>query len=628
MVGNAVSTAFGGLLALAIAGIKSSNHYSPWRWIFIIEGCMTIGITVLAYPFLCDWPTTAKWLTSTEKDILAAKIRGQGMIGRMDTLNKKALIRIFLDWKMYVVVAIFAPTIINQFKAGQSPRHVQALVIPIFAAASVACLTTAFASDKLKHRSAFALLGYVMSAVGAGILMNQSHVSIHVKYGALFFMGCGAYICLPMLWTMLVNNVSGSYKTGIAIGIEVGIGNFGGIASALPIHIAIVGGGIGGCILGVALSKLPHITFTIYEARSAFGEIGAGLGFGANSHNAMSLISPAIWEGYKSRASFNGWPEKENVWFDFSVGEKGENEGKRIIEVIMPGAMTQSTAHRAHFLEELLKLLPERCSEFNKKLVDVDQSGERAICKFADGAEAEADAVVGCDGIKSACRTLVFEKELASPVFTQKVAYRGLVPMKIAEEAIGKEKANNRQMYLGHRGHVLTFPVAKGALMNVVAFHSSQSDTGWGEAVTKIMELTQAPDVWAIFDHPPVPTFHKERLCLLGDAAHATSPHFGQGAGMAIEDAYVLSNLLGACTSALDITKAFDAYDSVRIPRALKVTELSREQGKRLDMEGTTEGDDLEKIAEDLNTTVRWIWNEDLEAHLALAMKNFKDSKV
>lgn len=72
-----------------------------------------------------------------------------------------------------------------------------------------------------------------MSAVGAGILMNQSHVSIHVKYGALFFMGCGAYICLPMLWTMLVNNVSGSYKTGIAIGIEVGIGNFGGIASAL-----------------------------------------------------------------------------------------------------------------------------------------------------------------------------------------------------------------------------------------------------------------------------------------------------------------------------------------------------------------------------------------------------------
>ncbi len=81
--------------------------------------------------------------------------------------------------------------------------------------------------------------------------------------------------------------------------------------------------------------------------------------------------------------------------------------------------------------------------------------------------------------------------------------------MKIAEETIGAEMAWNRQMYLGHGGHILTFPVAKGALMNVVAFHSSQSDTwegdwvqplqkenlqrdfvGWGEKVTKIMEVS------------------------------------------------------------------------------------------------------------------------------------------
>jgi salicylate hydroxylase len=47
--------------------------------------------------------------------------------------------------------------------------------------------------------------------------------------------------------------------------------------------------------------------------------------------------------------------------------------------------------------------------------------------------------------------------------------------MKVAEEAIGAEKANNRQMYLGHDGHMLTFPVSNGALMNVVAFHSKES---------------------------------------------------------------------------------------------------------------------------------------------------------
>ncbi|KAF4634790.1 hypothetical protein G7Y89_g3316 [Cudoniella acicularis] len=321
--------------------------------------------------------------------------------------------------------------------------------------------------------------------------------------------------------------------------------------SLKPCHIAIIGGGIGGCILGVALSKYPHITFTIYESRPTIGEIGAGLGFGANSHRAMSLISPAIWESYKTRASFNGWAEKENVWFDFTVGEK------------------------------------ENCAEFNKKLVDVDQSKGKVVCKFADRTEAEADVVVGCNGIKSACRSLVFDnqKELVALVFTQKVAYRGLMPMEVAEEVLGKDKANNRQMYLGHGGHVLTFPVGK------------------------------------------VPTFHKERLCLLGDAAHATSPHYGQESGMAIEDAYVLSNLFSACSSSSDILRVPNAYDFVRVPRALRVTELSREQGKILDMGGDTAGDDLEKIAEELNTTVRWMWNEDLEAYLALAMENFKERR-
>ena len=135
--------------------------------------------------------------------------------------------------------------------------------------------------------------------------------------------------------------------------------------------------------------------------------------------------------------------------------------------------------------------------------------------------------------------------------------------------------------------------------------------------------------MWAIFDSPQVRTFHKGRLCLLGDSAHATSPHYGQGAGMAVEDAYVLASLLAACASPSDIIHAFDAYDYVRVPRALRVTSMSREHGKVMDMEGDAIGDDLEKLAEELDSTVRWIWNEDLEAHLGKAMKKFQiDGKL
>lgn len=75
MVGNGVSTAFGGFLALAIAGIHSSNGYHPWRWIFIIEGCMTAGVTIIVFPFLPNWPATARWLTDEERAVLAEKSR-------------------------------------------------------------------------------------------------------------------------------------------------------------------------------------------------------------------------------------------------------------------------------------------------------------------------------------------------------------------------------------------------------------------------------------------------------------------------------------------------------------------------------------------------------------------------
>jgi salicylate hydroxylase len=122
--------------------------------------------------------------------------------------------------------------------------------------------------------------------------------------------------------------------------------------------------------------------------------------------------------------------------------------------------------------------------------------------------------------------------------------------------------------------------------------------------------------VWALFEHPLAPTYHNKRVCLLGDSAHTATPHFGAGAGMALEDAYVLSNLLGRCTSIADIPYAFEAYDAVRIPRTHGVIKDSHEQGKIMELDGTGVGDDLEKTAQKLDSTVRWIWNVDLPKDL------------
>ena len=134
-------------------------------------------------------------------------------------------------------------------------------------------------------------------------------------------------------------------------------------------------------------------------------------------------------------------------------------------------------------------------------------------------------------------------------------------------------------------------------------------------------QLMEKPDVWALFDHPPAPTYYKKRLAVLGDAAHASTPHQGAGAGQAVEDAYILSNLLGKINNAEEIEKAFKAYDAIRRPRSQKVVTTSREAVKIYEFEDEELGSDLEKIKKRLGERYNWIWNEDMNAQLQEALR-------
>lgn len=97
---------------------------------------------------------------------------------------------------------------------------------------------------------------------------------------------------------------------------------------------------------------------------------------------------------------------------------------------------------------------------------------------------------------------------------------------------------------------------------------------------------------------------------------------------MSVEDAYILSSLLGHCTSTLDISAAFKAYDFVRIPRTCKVITASREQGNLLCFESPEAGSDLEKIAERLDCDRRlWMWDLDVEAHFQAALGKFEEER-
>ncbi|KAK1690559.1 hypothetical protein BDP55DRAFT_543822 [Colletotrichum godetiae] len=421
------------------------------------------------------------------------------------------------------------------------------------------------------------------------------------------------------------------------------------MSSDEQLSLAIVGGGIGGLCLALYITTHTEIPVIVYENAPKFGEIGAGVAFGPNAVRAIAKISEPLAAAVEARANRNMFAEKKDVWFDFRVGMDGAHETARVRGVVA-GTYLCSVEHpqpgswmvnRSHLVDEIVKLLPDGIARFSKTLHDIDDlDGEGVILKFGDGTSSRHSAVVGCDGIKSQTRRIILgDDHLATnPSYTGKYCYRGLVPMDKAVELLGEEKAKNCQAYLGYHGHMLTFPVAGGRMMNVVAFQSStdwphktmvipatkeqmlQSFSMWGPDVLNIVRLMGQSDIWALFDLSPMDNYNKGRICLLGDAAHASTPFQGAGAGMAVEDAYVLGKLLHHVERAQDLPAVFKAFSKARVERTQKLVATSREAGHFWHFEA--EGDDLMKIREIMQKRMSWVWDKDLDEDIAQVAKD------
>lgn len=139
---------------------------------------------------------------------------------------------------------------------------------------------------------------------------------------------------------------------------------------------------------------------------------------------------------------------------DLLQGES-ENEGELIHAQI--NASGQQSVHRAHFLDELVKIVPPERAHFNKRVDSLEEKqGGPVSIHFKDGTTATADAVIGADGVHSVVRTHLLGKEAAKPVFAGSVAYRALVPMDKAVEKLGEEFAGN-SFFLCGRGTIPFF---------------------------------------------------------------------------------------------------------------------------------------------------------------------------
>jgi len=231
-----------------------------------------------------------------------------------------------------------------------------------------------------------------------------------------------------------------------------------------PLDVAIVGGGIIGVMTALGLIR-RGFKVTIYERGSDFQEIGAGFAFTAIARDCMQRLDPAILEtlsNISQKSSSNG---NTRYWDAFHARNKqdAEDEAKSLMFQMPERNLNFWGAVRSHLLLGIAKLLPEGTVQFSKQLVSYQDGlgGDRVTLCFADGSEAEAHVLIGCDGIHSTTRKLLLGEDhpASRPRFSNVVAYRTMVPMDKGIEALGEDKAMSACMHCAPDVNMMSYPV-------------------------------------------------------------------------------------------------------------------------------------------------------------------------
>ena len=337
----------------------------------------------------------------------------------------------------------------------------------------------------------------------------------------------------------------------------------------------------------------------------------------------------------------------------------GRNAGQVLAEI--GRAKGRKTVARADLLDGLLSTLPEGTVKFGKRLVGITEQADGQIqLAFKDGSTATTDALIGCDGVKSTTRRHLIGAD--HPNLNPKnhdgwVWIRRNVP---ADEvrALNPKLLDSVPIFCGYRGAINCMPLHFGRTLSIAVVQAPSDDAaratkrevtsenwnaeelgvqeipdpvlaanfeGWTKDAMDVVELGLRDPItdWRLADHDPAPTYVKGRIAMAGDAAHATMPFSGQGAGQCLEDGAVLTALFKHVKTLEDVERAFEAYDAIRRPRSQRVVEISREYGRVYAFMHPEVSDDFDKIRMKMGEGEMYASGVDIEAQNRCAVDRY-----
>ncbi len=332
-------------------------------------------------------------------------------------------------------------------------------------------------------------------------------------------------------------------------------------------RVAIIGAGLGGLAVAVALQKLG-CDVQVYEKAQDFRPVGGGLGLLPNGLNFLNAIEPGIVETIK-----NSGCEVSTTVLKNTQGETiSTNPGSRFQDQY---GQPLITVWWWRLQQILASRLPSESIYLNHRCIGFEQDDRRVSISFDNGEKVSADLLIGADGINSAIR-----KDLIGDGQTRylgSMSWRTVINLNqevLNPGELGFVKGNQEFMYLLNVGEgYISWLYRK--LLPDCTLSSNEAEVksrvldqlaDWGESLRSLVSATPAEQILEtpICDRLPLKSWSQGRVTLLGDAAHPMAPALGQGANSTFEDAYELAL---CCSQASSIEEALATYEQRRIPR-------------------------------------------------------------
>jgi salicylate hydroxylase len=358
--------------------------------------------------------------------------------------------------------------------------------------------------------------------------------------------------------------------------------------------VAVIGGGIGGLTLATSLLQ-QSISVQVFEQDAELREIGAGVAIGGNATRLLERLGVDLARvaNMPPAVEFRCWRDGELLW-SHPIGEwYRQDVGAPML-----------TLHRATLQRLLAAAVPSDCIRLNHRLAGLSDEPAGVRVRFENGEDVVATVVVGADGIQSTARRYVCGD--VAPAHSGELGFRGVIPVNKAQELPTPAALH---IWCGPGTHVVYYGLDGGELVNLLAVYKPHRLPAWTESSNRIsatpdqalgifeeyrwdrriLDLVRNIEgdtsFWALVELPRLSRWSRGRVLLLGDAAHAPLPHQGQGAGLAIEDAYALGALLSK-RGPEDYALVFQAFENLRKRRAWTVQAYSRAAGRAYQVVG------------------------------------------